>query len=62
MDGRVMHELLIEKSPASAPSKTKTKTVETSTEIPGGKYRLILEQSILGKYIYLNSAKVIREK
>ncbi|HQS51443.1 MAG TPA: alkaline phosphatase family protein [Daejeonella sp.] len=62
MDGRVMYELFNEKAPASAPSRAKIKTVEASTDIPGGKYRLILEQSILGKYIYLNSAKVIRGK
>jgi len=62
MDGRVMYELLNEKTPASAPSRAKIKTVEASTDIPGGKYKLILEQSILGEYIYLNSAKVIREK
>jgi len=62
MDGRVMYELFNEKAPASAPSRVKIKTVETITDIPGGKYRLILEQSILGDYIYLNSAKVIRGK
>ncbi|MES2875203.1 MAG: alkaline phosphatase family protein [Bacteroidota bacterium] len=61
MDGRIMYELLAEKSPASAPVKMKVQTIETSTNIPGGKYRLLLEQSILGSYIYLNSAKVIRE-
>lgn len=60
MDGRVMYELLNEKS--SAPVRAKIQTVEASADIPGGKYRLILEQSILGQYIYLNSAKVIRGK
>ncbi len=61
MDGRVMYELLAEKAPASAPTKFKVKIVETSAKTPGGKYTLILEQSVLGKYIYLNSAKVVRE-
>ncbi len=62
MDGRVMYELFNEKTPASVALKAKVKTVETSTNIPGGKYRLILEQSILGDYIYLNSARVTRGK
>lgn len=62
MDGRVMYELFNEKTPVSAPSRAKIKTLEASTDIPGGKYKLILEQSILGDYIYLNSAKVIRGK
>jgi len=62
MDGRVMYELLNEKAPASAPVRSEMKTLEAVADIPGGKYRLILEQSILGEYIYLNSAKVNREK
>jgi predicted AlkP superfamily pyrophosphatase or phosphodiesterase len=62
MDGRVMHELLTAKSPASAPAKAKLERIETSTQTPTGKYKLILEQSVLGKYIYLNEAKVVREK
>jgi predicted AlkP superfamily pyrophosphatase or phosphodiesterase len=62
MDGRVMYELLTEKSPASAPIRAKIQSIEASADIPGGKYRLILEQSILGDYIYLNYAKVIRGK
>lgn len=61
MDGRVMYELLNEKSPLNAPVKTRVKTIETSTKIPGGTYRILLEQSVLGDYIYLNSAKVIRK-
>ncbi len=61
MDGRVMYELLTEKSPASAPVKSRVQLVETSTKTPRGKYTLILERSVLGKYIYLNSAKVLRE-
>jgi len=62
MDGRVMYELLTEKSPASALIRAKIQSLEASADIPGGKYRLILEQSILGDYIYLNYAKVIRGK
>ncbi|MGV3685755.1 MAG: alkaline phosphatase family protein [Daejeonella sp.] len=61
MDGRVMHELLTKKSPASAPTSSKVRLVETSTKTPRGKYTLILEQSVLGRYIYLNSAKVVRD-
>lgn len=60
MDGRVIYEILNEKSPSSAPLKSKLQTVETSIKTPTGKYTLILEQSVLGDYIYLNSAKVIR--
>ena len=62
MDGRVMYELLNEKTPVAAPVRSETKTLEAIANIPGGKYRLILEQSILGDYIYLNSARVIRGK
>jgi predicted AlkP superfamily pyrophosphatase or phosphodiesterase len=62
MDGRVMYEILTEKAPASAPVKSKVQTVETTTKTATGTYKLILEQSVLGNYIYLNSAKVIRDK
>ena len=61
MDGRIIYEILNERKPAEFSHKVKTQKIETSTAIPGGKYRLILDQSVLGKYIYLNSARVIRE-
>ena len=62
MDGRVVYELLSEKTPASAPKVAKKQTIETSAAIPGGTYKLILERSLLGNYTYTDYTKVIREK
>lgn len=62
MDGRIMYELLIEKAPAKAPITSKIRVIKTSAKIPGGSYKLTLEQSVLGDYIYLNETKVVREK
>jgi hypothetical protein len=61
MDGRVMYELLNEKTPANAPTTVKKETIQTSTSIPGGTYKLTLERSVLGKYMYNDYTKVVRE-
>lgn len=60
MDGRVMTELL-----AGNTSKTpavKIEKVETSSSYGHGKYRLTLQRTIIGKYQYVDFAKVIREE
>ncbi|MBU0695025.1 MAG: alkaline phosphatase family protein [Bacteroidetes bacterium] len=61
MDGRVMYELLKEKSPKSFTDVVVIKNVETKVDYPGGSYRLILQQSHLGNDVYNDFAKVIRE-
>lgn len=58
MKGRVVSELL-----SNSTSKTpaaKNERIETSTTIQGGVYKLILDVSQLGKYRYINFAKVER--
>jgi len=60
MDGRVLSELLVEKN--NQPKMTATKeTISTSAKYDGGIYHLQVERTILGKYKYVNFAKVIRE-
>jgi hypothetical protein len=59
MDGRVMNEMLLK--PAKDAVKTvKKETIETSVAYPGGSYHLSLERSVIGKYKYVNFAKVKR--
>jgi hypothetical protein len=59
--GRVIHELLVERNKAAMPV-AKQEVIETSATYAGGKYKLILDRTILGNYQYINFAKVIREK
>lgn len=59
MDGRVMNELLLQ--PAKDMIKSSRKEIiKTSATYPGGTYNLLLERSVIGKYWYVNYAKVIR--
>jgi predicted AlkP superfamily pyrophosphatase or phosphodiesterase len=60
MDGRVVYELLTEKTPSTAPLKTKVETIQTETNEPWGKYKLMLQRSLLGKYIYTDFTKTTR--
>ncbi len=62
MDGRILTELLIsgKPSPEEAQPQPKTETVETTAAYPGGTYTLMLEQTTLGRYRYVNSARVNR--
>lgn len=60
MNGRVLHELLIEKEKL-APMQPEIEITETSTKYQGGIYRLTLNRTILGKHKYVNFAKVVRE-
>lgn len=60
MDGRVMKELLTEKN-TDAPLTVKKERIKTEVKFAGGKYSLMLERSVLGKYIYVDFAKTIRE-
>ncbi|HCN83549.1 MAG TPA: alkaline phosphatase family protein [Sphingobacteriaceae bacterium] len=61
MDGRVMYELLTEKAPANAPQTVRKETIQTSTNIPGGTYKLTLQRTLLGKYAYNDYTRVTRE-
>ncbi|HEY0177363.1 MAG TPA: alkaline phosphatase family protein, partial [Pedobacter sp.] len=61
MDGRVVYELLNEKTPPTAPSKVKAETVITEVKAPWGNYKVILHRSVLGKYIYTDYAETKRE-
>ena len=59
--GRVMDELLTQKS--NAPKLTaKQETITTSAGFDGGTYTLTLDRTVLGKYQYVNFAKVQRVK
>jgi len=59
MDGRVMNELLTEKS--SRPIlKAQKHTIITFAPFPGGTYHLKVERTILGTYQYIDYSKVTR--
>lgn len=60
MDGRVAYEMLKQKSPASAPTMAKTENVVTSINAPWGIYKLTLQRTVLGKYVYNDFAKTER--
>jgi hypothetical protein len=60
MEGRVMNELLIEKN--NTPVNTPKKQIITSTaKYNGGTYSLSVERTLLGKYQYVDFAKVERK-
>lgn len=60
MDGRVVYEILNEKAPATAPTSVKVETLQTNVTGQWGSYKLILQRSLLGKYIYVDFAKATR--
>lgn len=60
MDGRVMEELL-EKS-GTTTSKAKTETIRTTARISRGTYTLTLQQTVIGKYRYVDFARVRRRR
>ncbi len=60
MEGRVMNELLIEKN--NSPVTTPKKQIITSTaKYKGGTYSLSVERTLLGKYQYVDFARVERK-
>lgn len=59
MNGRVMSELFSEKRKEPKMSVKKETTI-TSAEFQGGTYTLTLERSVVGKYQYVDFAKVVR--
>jgi hypothetical protein len=59
MNGRVFYELLNEKNIPKLP-ELKVEKITTKADYAGGSYELILQQSILGKYRYLDYSKVVR--
>jgi hypothetical protein len=59
MNGRVFYELLNEKNTPKLPELIVEK-ISTKANFAGGSYELILQQSVLGKYRYLDFSKVIR--
>lgn len=60
MEGRIMYELLSEKN-TPAPPAVKKEVIKTSVFYGGGTYNLLLDQSLMGKYRYVNFAQVKRE-
>jgi arylsulfatase A-like enzyme len=60
MDGRVMSELLRKPGKYSM-QRVKKEVIETVADYPGGSYHLTMERSVMGKYQYVNFAKVIRK-
>ena len=59
MDGRVLHELLIE-SKTSVDAKAKKEQLTASASFAGGKYTLTLHRTRVGEYQYIDFAKVER--
>ena len=59
MDGRVMSELLIEDNKQNK-IEAKKEIIRTEAKFSGGQYTLTLERTILGKYKYVDFAKVER--
>jgi len=59
MEGRVIREMLVEKSNGAYPS-VKKETIMTSAKYEGGVYNLSVERTLLGKYKYVDYAKVTR--
>ena len=59
MQGRVMYELLPAKNTLQ-PVNPKKETITTEVKYKWGKYKLILNRTVLGKYHYINYAEVIR--
>jgi arylsulfatase A-like enzyme len=58
MTGRVMTELL--EKDGDKNMKARKETITTTTSIPGGTYTLTLDRTLLGRYQYVNFAKVVR--
>lgn len=59
MNGRVFHELLNEKNAPKLP-QVKIEKISSKAAYSGGEYELTLQQSIVGKYRYLDFSKVVR--
>ena len=59
MDGRVISEFLVEKNRQALPA-VKKETILTSAKYEGGVYTLSVERTLLGKYKYVDYAKVTR--
>ncbi|MCJ8211330.1 alkaline phosphatase family protein [Mucilaginibacter sp. RS28] len=60
MDGRVVYELMNEKTKLPATSKVKTDTVEATTATSSGTYTVMIHRTFLGRYIYIDYAKAKR--
>ena len=59
MEGRVLQELLAEKTTQSA-IKAKRETITTSAKFDAGVYQLSVHRTILGPYKYVDFTKVVR--
>ncbi len=59
MEGRVIHEFLVEKNKQAVPA-VKKETILTSAKYDGGVYTLSVERTIFGKYKYVDYTKVTR--
>ncbi|GAB2972587.1 hypothetical protein GCM10027049_03040 [Mucilaginibacter puniceus] len=59
MDGRVVYELLTQKS-GNSNLKAKTDIVETEVKLPTGTYKVLLHRTLFGKYTYIDYATTSR--
>lgn len=59
MDGRIMNELLV-KGEEEKKLKPRKEIIKTTSGIKPKEYQLTLERTILGNYIYVDFAKVVR--
>jgi predicted AlkP superfamily pyrophosphatase or phosphodiesterase len=59
MNGRVFYELLAEKNTPKLP-EVRVEKITTKAIYDGGIYELTLQQSVFGKYKYLDFSKVVR--
>lgn len=59
MDGRVITELIAGKG-KDKKIESKKESLTSTAEYPGGTYRVTLERTVLGKYQYVDFAKVAR--
>jgi hypothetical protein len=58
MDGRVLHELLIDNKIIK--EKTRREQLTASVQLEGGHYTMTLYRTIYGEHIYVDFAKVVR--
>ncbi|HRN56158.1 MAG TPA: hypothetical protein PLL71_06885, partial [Agriterribacter sp.] len=58
MQGRIMYELLQHNT--IKPMTPKKETILAETKLKQGKYQLMLERTVLGKYRYINYVSVTR--
>lgn len=61
MDGRVIYEILNTPAPANAPVNATTEVLESSTKGTWGEYKVRLQRTVFGKYVYVAQGSVERK-